>query len=99
SDQRSPCDKITVACSLMIAAYWATRSAAPQACSRIAKPPASPIAYCPWIERQRTRPASPRLDGGSGRVTIVPVGGTTSDRGGFLAIFLQGGKWFCSIFF
>jgi len=78
---------ITAPCSLMIAAYSATRSVAPQACSRIAKPPASPIAYCAWIERQRARPASPSDDGGSGEVTTVAVGGT-SDNGGFWPFFV-----------
>src|SRR5262249_41059335 len=49
------------------------RSREMQACSKIAKPPASRIAYCFMIERHSFAPGSPKDDGGSGVVDNTAI--------------------------
>ena len=65
------------------AAVFGDAIAGPQASSKIAKPPASAMAYWTWIERQRARPAGPRHTGGSGRTATGPE---TRASGGFLTM-------------
>jgi hypothetical protein len=64
--------EITAPCSAMMAAHSAARSADAHACSKIARPPLSVIAYSAMIERHRVAPASRRVGGGSAKVGADP---------------------------
>src|SRR5262249_54817380 len=65
--------EITAPCSAMMAAHSAARSADAPACSKIARPPLSAIAYSAMIERHRVAPASRRVGGGSAKVGADPA--------------------------
>jgi hypothetical protein len=58
---------------LMMTAKPVERSLLMQACSKIAKPPASRITYCFMIERHSLAPGSPKDDGGDGGVASTAI--------------------------